>query len=488
MPLLSTLVRDHTDIGPEDEEFLTRLVAEWHLLADLSFSDLVLWIPDTDPNIFWAAAQVRPATGPTALEFDVAGDEIAYLPEHGVPEAYLTGTEVETSENKLQAGIPVDVHAVPIHRDGRVLAVIERHTNQMGVRAPGALEDNYLEMAEVLSQMVSRGEYPTGTPSNMVFSPRVGDGVYRLDKNRNVAYATPNAITALRRLGLDSYPEDEHLPSLLRGLAEAAGGSAPADEAYQTTEISEVEAIAGNVTIRLRLVPLRGEDGSDELIVLCRDITEISLRERQLVTKNATIREIHHRVKNNLQTVAALLRMQARRSPEARGALTEAMSRVAAIAVVHETLSQTFDESVPFDDVADRVLQMVAAVATQHDHPEGVSARREGSFGMVPAPVATSLSLVVTELCQNAIEHGLSGSSGGTVTVRPHTGEGWLEVEVVDDGTGLPPDFELATSRSLGLRIVSTLVKDLGGTFDLTNNADAPGSVAKVRLPMAAEA
>ncbi|NNG18896.1 sensor histidine kinase [Naumannella sp. ID2617S] len=485
MPLMSRLIRQHTEIGPEDEEYLVRLVAEWHLLADLSFSDLVLWVPDVDPNIFWAVAQTRPSTGPTALEDDVAGDEVGYQPEHGVPEAYLTGEQVETSENKLQAGIPVDVHAVPIHRDGRVLAVIERHTNQMGVRAPGALEDNYLEMAEVLTSMVAHGEYPTGANTDPVLSPRVGDGVFRLDRNRNVRYATPNAITALRRLGLESYPEDEHLPSLLRDLAEAAGGTAPPDEAYRTSEVAEVEVSAGTVSIRLRLVPLRDGNGTDELIVLCRDITEINRRERQLVTKDATIREIHHRVKNNLQTVAALLRMQARRSPEARAALTEAMSRVAAIAVVHETLSQSFDETVAFDDVADRVLQMVGAVATSHDHPEGVIARREGSFGMVPAQVATSLSLVVTELCQNAIEHGLSGAGGGQVTVRPSAGDGALEVEVVDDGVGLPEDFLLASSKSLGLSIVSTLMADLGGTFELTNNPAGPGSLARICLPLA---
>ena len=105
--------------------------------------------------------------------------------------------------------------------------------------------------------------------------------------------------------------------------------------------------------------------------MLLRDVTDVRRRERELVTKDATIREIHHRVKNNLQTVAALLRLQARRAvePEARIALEEAVHRVGSIAIVHETLSMSPDEEVPFDLIADRLLAMVTEVARVH--PDG---------------------------------------------------------------------------------------------------------------------
>jgi hypothetical protein len=112
---------------------------------------------------------------------------------------------------------------------------------------------------------------------------------------------------------------------------------------------------------------------------LSRDVSDLRRKERQLVTKDATIREIHHRVKNNLQTVAALLRMQARRidSAEARVALNDATSRVAAIAIVHETLSQAFDETVEFDRVADGLLRMVGDVAASGAGFRGA----QGTFG-----------------------------------------------------------------------------------------------------------
>lgn len=489
MQLMTQLMRDHADISADDEAFLFRLVGEWQLVADLSFSDLVLWVPDRDPNIFWAVAQIRPTTGPTALEGDVAGDRVAYQPEQGVPEAYLTGLIVETSENKLQAGVPVDVHAIPVKRRDRVVAVVERHTNQMGVRAPGSLEDTYLEIAEVLTRMLGRGDFPIpGLPSDPVISPRVGDGLIRLDPHLNVMYATPNAVTAYRRMGLAADLEDENLPLITRSLQVPVDWEGdrphPLEEAFALGEATEIGVSVGMISIRLRLLPLTDHGQSAGVLVLCRDVTELTKRERQLVTKDATIREIHHRVKNNLQTVAALLRMQARRirSPEARAALTEAVSRVAAIAVVHETLSQSYDDAVEFDEVADRVLKMVGGLALTRG--DTVIARREGSFGFVPADVATSLSLVITELCQNALEHGLAEAHKGLVRVLPRVEDRQLTVEVIDDGAGLPADFSLEDSRSLGLSIVGTLIADLGGTFDLADNPNGPGSRAVITLPL----
>jgi two-component sensor histidine kinase len=210
-------------------------------------------------------------------------------------------------------------------------------------------------------------------------------------------------------------------------------------------------------------------------------VSELRTRERELVTKDATIREIHHRVKNNLQTVAALLRLQSRRiqSAPAKEALQDAVQRVQSIALVHETLSQDFDSAVMFDDVADRLVAMVTAAAVVGN---SVSVKREGSFGKVPADMATSLSLILTELCQNAVEHGFPGRRG-QVLVQPLRRNDELLMEVSNDGVPLPPDFDLRKADSLGLSIVLTLVQDMGGEFTLST---PPGrwTVATVRIPL----
>jgi two-component sensor histidine kinase len=481
---MSEVIAEHTALSEDDVQWLRVLVEEWQLLADLAFSDLVLWVPEPDGNVFWAAAQVRPTTGPTALVDDVVGDLIAYSPEHLVSEAFLSARITQTSQGKLQAGIPVDVHGIPVGRDGRTIAVVEQHTNQLAIRTAGALEQTYLRSAAELAEMIIVGEFPTGD-GGLMTGLRVGDGFIRTDPDDDVVFASPNALSAYRRLGLTGDLVDANLAALTADLVPAS------DEPIHDTLSSaltgrkarEMEVVAGTAHVMMRLVPLMPHGVRTGAIVLCRDVTDLRRKERELLSKEATIREIHHRVKNNLQTVAALLRMQARRidAPAAKQALTEATSRVASIAIVHETLSQAFDEMVEFDKVADLILQMVGDVSAADGE---VRAYRKGTFGVVSSSVAANLSLVLTELCQNAIEHGLTGDSG-QVVIEPTAGGGLLRMEVIADGKGLPDGFSIVDTnrRSLGLSIVSGLISELGGTFELSDREDAPGTRAVVEIP-----
>jgi two-component system, sensor histidine kinase PdtaS len=486
MPSMTEIISEHTDLTESDHLWLKVLVSEWQLLADLSFSDLVLWVIDRDPNVFWAAAQIRPFTGATSLFDDVVGDLIAYSPEHLVSEAFLSGQIVETSERKLHAGLPVDSHAIPVKVGDRVIAVVEQHTSQLGVRgAPSTLEKAYLEAAAQLARMITVGAFPIpGDGTHLAFSPRVGDGFIRLGAAGEVTYASPNALSAYRRLGLRGDLVGERLASLTAELVPTSPD--PVDDSVQSVlsgrAARSTELVSGEAHLMMRVLPLVDSRKQLGTIVLCRDVSDLRSKERELVTKDATIREIHHRVKNNLQTVAALLRMQARRidSTEAKIALTDAMSRVASIAIVHETLSQAFDEIVAFDRVADELLHMVGDVAASWG---GVSAIREGSFGLLSAEVATSLAMVISELCQNAVEHGLAHHSG-EVRVVPSRCDGRLRVEISDDGRGLPDGFDWRNSRSLGLSIVSTLVAEMEGTFELGVQPHGPGTLAVVEIPL----
>jgi two-component system, sensor histidine kinase PdtaS len=228
-------------------------------------------------------------------------------------------------------------------------------------------------------------------------------------------------------------------------------------------------------------VPLRPTGDHIGALVLLRDVTDLRSRDRELLTKDATIREIHHRVKNNLQTVAALLRLQARRLdiPEARFALEEAVRRVGSIAIVHDTLSQAFDEHVAFDEVADRLAAMVTDVAVERSD---VRTSREGSFGELPAETATPLAMVLTEVLQNAVEHGFPDGSG-SISIRALRAAGRLQVAVDDDGQGLPADFDPVSSGNLGLSIVRTLVEsELGGVLGLGSNP-AGGTRVDLDIP-----
>jgi two-component sensor histidine kinase len=238
------------------------------------------------------------------------------------------------------------------------------------------------------------------------------------------------------------------------------------------------------VSLSLRAIPLR--DGTERFgaLVLCRDVSELRRREQELVTKDATIREIHHRVKNNLQTVAALLRMQSRRmnSEEGKHGLEQAMRRVATIALVHETLSQGLAQNVDFDELIDRQFRLWAEVASPSQR---VRTEREGAFGELPSDFATPLALVINELVTNAVEHGLQ-ERGGTVWLAAHrykndSGDDALTVKISDDGVGLPAG---QISEGLGLQIVRTLVtSELGGTIDWSPR-EGGGTVVELAMAL----
>ncbi|WP_431781166.1 PAS domain-containing sensor histidine kinase [Streptomyces chumphonensis] len=474
---MNDLVRQHTALGESDLEWLHLLVSEWQLLSDLSFADLVLWVPTRDGTRYVSVAQMRPNTGPTSYQDDMVGHLVPRGRRPLLDSALDEGRIVREGDPEWREEVPVRVESIPVRRDGRVLGVIARNTNLLTVRTPSRLELTYLQSASDLAQMIAAGEFPfPGQQVDMDASPRVGDGLIRLDADGFVQYASPNALSAYHRLGLAADLVGLQLGETTAELAPAKG---PVDESLVKLASGwaprEAEIEGDECVVQLRAIPLKPKGSRIGSLVLLRDVTELRRRERELITKDATIREIHHRVKNNLQTVAALLRLQARRigatgDSSAREALEEAVRRVGSIAIVHETLSQNLDERVDFDEIADRVLAMVAEIA-----PGKVTGRRTGRFGILPAEVATPLSMVLTEVLQNALEHGYGPGEQGTLEVGAVRGPGpsggedaRLVVTVLDDGRGLPDGFDVRTSGNLGLQIVRTLVEgELGGTFEM---------------------
>ncbi|WP_395692539.1 sensor histidine kinase [Nocardioides sp.] len=490
MPSLTELVRSHTDLDDEDVAWLQLLQADWQIIADLSFADLVLWLPDREGKGFWAAGQMRPTTGPTAYVDDVIGTFVPAGRRPLIDAAYLQGRLVREGDPEWRDDVPVRVETIPVRRGGRVIAVVARNTNLLGVRTPSRLELSYLQAAADLTQMIAHGFFPApGQRSDHADTPRVGDGFLRVDAAGRVVYASPNALSVFRRLGLSGdltglpladttrrlvpprrRPDEETLSAVLGGRA------------HRDTEIG-----TDGVSLIVRSIPLRPRGDHIGALVLVRDVTDLRRRDRELVTKDATIREIHHRVKNNLQTVAALLRLQARRmdSEAARLALEEAVRRVGSIAIVHETLSQAVGERVDFDEILDPLARMVTEVSAVGAR---VRVRREGSVGVLPSESATALAMVLTEVLQNAVEHGYDAElaeGAGEIVITARRLVGRLHLTVDDDGRGLPAGFDLDGSTNLGLSIVRTLVEsELGGQLTLGPRPHGPGTRAEIDVPV----
>jgi two-component system, sensor histidine kinase PdtaS len=486
---MNDLARELTPLREADIEWLHALVSDWQLLADLSFADLMLWAPLRKGSGWVALAQMRPTTGPTSFLDDAVGSTAAVLERPFVDAAYAEQRICREGDPEWTKGVPVRRETIPVTRKGRVIAVIERSTNLSSARTPSRLELTYLKGADDLAQMIAAGlfPHPEEEPA-LVRSPRVGDGLLRLGRSGKVSYASPNALSAYRRLGLSADLVGADLGPLTARLC--APGQ-PADDSLMVTASGraprETEVEANGAVVQLRSIPLVVGGLRTGALILVRDVTELRHRERELMTKDATIREIHHRVKNNLQTVAALLRLQARRlsAPEARAALEEAVRRVGSIAIVHETLSHTPEEIVDFDDITERVAAMAGEVSA----PEArVTPVISGRFGLLPAAVATPLALVLTELMQNALQHGLAPAPSappcGTLRVNVNRTATRLTMTVEDNGIGLPPGFSLDSTTSLGLQIVRTLVEaELAGRLEISPRPGG-GTVVLVDLPL----
>ncbi|ALJ21262.1 sensor histidine kinase [Microbacterium sp. No. 7] len=489
MSTLSDLVYAQGRASDADVEWLHRLAGDGQLLADLAFADIVIWVPTLDDS-FVAVAHTRPSGAATLFYRDIVGDRVRPQWHTQVRDAFTQARIVDSASPDWFEETPTRVRAVPIVRrraqgdqPAVVLGVLTRHTNLGEARTPSRQQITFNDCADDVFRMVASAEFPDldAPTAPRRGAPRASDGLIRLDVDGVTTFASPNALSAFNRLGFDDELEGEALLDVATRILPASrevDESLPIVMAGRAPWRADIEL--RGVTVSLRTIPLRDHGTRIGAIVLCRDVTEIRHQEQELITKDATIREIHHRVKNNLQTVASLLRIQARRthSDEARDALTHAMRRVAAIAVVHDTLSEGLTQNVDFDVVFDRVLKLVAEVAAAPN--TRAQTRKTGSFGRLPSEYATPLALALTELVTNAVEHGLAGQEGEVEIIAQRTEEE-LSVRVRDTGVGLP---EGQVGRGLGTQIVRTLIQgELSGTIDW-HTVMGSGTEVTIEIPL----
>ena len=489
VPSFENLLGARTTVTIDQAQRLRELVADWQLLADLSFADLILWVPIRKDIKMWptghiAIAHIRPTTAATVFINDVIGDEVSWGARSKIDEALASGEIVRNTEPERVGELLIKEEAIPVTFNGQIIGVISRHRNAEHMRTAGKLEINYREIAHRLYQMVAEGNFPYSDAGSLFEPvPRVGDGLIRLDVNGVMSFASPNAKSAFSRMGWRGDLEGRNLGE----AAEQVIGTSPKpqEEGVRTRlngkVLRRVEIDSKGATIDFLVLPLI--QGADRVgaIVLLQNVTELRRRDRELVTKDATIREIHHRVKNNLQTVSALLRLQSRRieDPAAAAALAEAVRRIAAIALVHETLSNSSETTVAFDEVLTSLVTHSLELSPRMGQ---LIIERSGQLGSLESRIATPLALVVTELIHNALEHGLAES--GTqlrIELQRYSNEG--VVTISDDGVGLPVGFDLLSSANLGLQIVRTLTEnELKGELKLESTQQ--GTQAKLRFPL----
>ena len=468
----------------EGHAHLQRLTASWNILADLCFADLLLLVPaeDVDDGRFVVYGQMRPTTIQTLHNEDLVGRVVDQEELPLVARAWRLGQIVEGEVSITGGGEQRRVQCIPVRWKEELVAVLVREAPlAVGGRRPGQLERIYVEVFDRLARMISAGEFPfRSEDAPTAESPRVGDGVMVLDASGRIEYASPNAVNALHRMGIYTNLVGLRLDEI--GVEETAIQKSFFEGIPVTEEIERHP----DVIVLLRCIPLLEGGQVTGALLLSRDITDLRRRDRLLLSKDATIREVHHRVKNNLQTISSLLRLQARRLAPAEGrvALAEAERRIRSIALVHEILSRDPAEQAAFNEIVEPLVRMAQEGVLNPDRP--VTFTVHGDAGEVPAELATPLAVVIIELLQNAVEHAFPDDvpSGDEpkVEVFLHNDGSLFVVHVHDNGRGLPEGFTIETSDGLGLSIVRDLViGQLGGTIELHPDG---GTRVELRVPM----
>ncbi|MFM6971816.1 MAG: sensor histidine kinase [Rhodoluna sp.] len=490
MSTLSELNKAHGRSSHADIEWLNLLLADWQLVADLAFADLVLWLPTPDGS-FIAAGHARPSSAATIFYRDISGQPVKKEWAAQVKKAFETGDVVDTKAQASADGTTSRMSAIPVRRklsaksdevSSLPIAVVTRHTNLTEVLMPNRLQLNYLGCANDLLVMIADGNYPDlGNPTGpRRGAPRANDGLLRLDVDGVVTFASPNGLSAFNRLGIVGELEGKSLAEVSTPVVKGKNVDESLPLVLTGRAPWRTDMESRTMTLTVRAIPLKAKGVRIGAIVLCRDATELRKQERELITKDATIREIHHRVKNNLQTVASLLRIQARRSEsdEAKESLDQAMRRVSAIALVHDTLSEGLNQDVNFDEVFDRILMLATEVASSLNST--VRTLVDGKFGQLKSDIATPLAVALTEIVTNAVEHGLADRSG-VVAVNAERKQKQLLITVSDNGKGLAGG---KVGSGLGTQIIRTLIEgELRGTIHWSSPAEGGARVA-ISIPL----
>lgn len=465
---------------PDDRDRLGRMSRGMPFVADISRSDMMLYVRDGVQSAV-LVAQARPHSIMPVYSEDLLGRAISSEDDAAVFRALRWGYRVRGSRRLIAGGAPVIQEVWPVRgSDGKVIAALNIEANLIAYVRQKSRSRAFRRAVRILQRMLRLDELKA-VETLSPFSQH--DGILIVDSRRVTRYASGIATDHYRKLGYLDSLVDRHLSTL------DTGDNVLFRQVFEDLACHEQEFVerphlpgAPERTWIRKAVPLTAfplgqpwkwfKRQMTGVLVTIHDATEERRKERELKIQSAMIQEVHHRVKNNLQTVAALMRMQIRRSDnnEVKRVLGDSVTRILSIAVVHEYLSRAEGQAINVRDVTQRIIQQTRQAALSPERQIRI-VLGAGSNLYLPARQATACALVINELLQNALEHGYATNGMGTVSVELTDEGDMIRFIISDDGEGLPPGFEIGQTSSLGLQIVRTLVQDdLRGTFEIKSH------------------
>lgn len=449
------------NLTAEQKNILQNMLPALGLASDIARAKLTVFLPDSDKKFFNIYKQIRPLTLLGEAGADMTGQRVRCLEEPLVARAMQQNIPV-TGKREWKLGIFSSFRVFPL-RDGfgKCFGAISFDTD----------DPDEVMLRTALDFLMS---VPVGSVRQYErLSPE--DGLMVVDAQKVIIAVNNKARHIFQVL---------HVADVLGRRTNDLAINWPLVGMVIDTGIAESKQffMHGRL-LMMKVLPVPARPKSNCAIVILQDITELHKKDEELLIKSAVIKEIHHRVKNNLQTIVSLLRLQERRteSSEAKSILQDCIGRVNSIAVVHEYLSQQGDGMIDVGKVAKSIYQALVSSMLNSDFVLETDFATDNV--LLPSEKATSIALILNELLQNAIEHAFAGRTNGKLTVRFNDSGSCYELLIADNGVGLPPDFSWQQSSSLGLKIIKTMAEaDLKGSFALVPLADG-GVQASVIIP-----
>lgn len=444
--MLRTICKQYTKLSKKNIEKLEKISEGLPVLSKLLKADVFIDCMTESRDTAIVVAEANPRTGSSYTQ-SVVGKYAYRRNEPAVLRTLETGHpsrdyKALTQENKI-----VTQNVVPIKsdEDDKVIIavlIVEEGVNEESLNKELSFLNNATDDILISSVEMSRERR---------IIDYINDGIIIFNEEGVCIYANSRAKYIYRKIGYKDFVLGEKFDNIVIDNVEFE--DVLSGKMNKKTDIS-----ISNMVLSMEYFLIKETENIKNIVLFIKDITEIKVKEKELVLKSVVIKEIHHRVKNNLQTIASLLRIQARKTDDkaVKAAFSDSINRILSISVTHELLAQNGLDELEIKEVINKILKN--SLRENLDGRIKLKIDVTGDNFEISSDKATTIALIVNELVENCIKHAFKGKDNGRITVKVKRGEMKSYISISDDGIGMnEKDFD---KGSIGLQIVKSLVKE----------------------------
>lgn len=428
-------------------------------MADFYDGDVFIDVLSMDKNKAIVVFHAKPTTVKSMYVEDITGEEALRVNEPGVLKTLETGVPCKDIKAVTQENIIVKQKIQPILIDNKVIGVII------------AEKDISEEVKEEFRMKDSNKELVYLMKNNNILTDSLDDAVLIFNNSGTLIINNNNAINVYKRLG---YMEDINNMSYDNlSLDKIKYKDLVKDLKEKKKIIQEINFADYYFKVTRTFLD---NDGEFEVLSIIKDITYIKRKEKEMELKEVEIREAHHRIKNNLQTTAALLRRQSRDCvyDESKETLDESVSRILTIATTHDLLSKSKFNKLSIRDSISAIVDNINSI----EYNSKVRTLIYGEDFEIYGEKATALLLAINEIIQNSYKHAFKGRVDGNIKIKISREEKNITIDILDDGVGF--SIENTKKDGLGMGIINSYITEvLRGQIKLSSGEEGTKTTIK---------